>query len=82
MDNPAGQAETIELSLKGSKSSPIINPAFYIKNWNADNARVLINGKESKDTRIGLKYELDGTDLIVFLFLDRKDEITVTILTE
>ena len=82
LTNPSGQPETIEFSLKGDQSSPVINPVFYIKNWNGDDARILINGKETEDTRTGIKYELDGTDLIVFLFLDEKDEITVTIIPE
>lgn len=69
----------LRLSVKGSKDSPVINPAFYIKNWNGEEPRVFVDGKEMKKARVGLKYELDGTDLIVYLPLSSTSEVNIEI---
>ena len=44
LENKGTKASLIELSLKGSKDSPIINPAIFVKNWNSNGAKILING--------------------------------------
>ena len=66
-------------SKKGTADSPIINPAFYVKDWNGELPRVLVDGKESDGTRLGLKHELDGTDLIIYLALSSDNEINIEI---
>jgi len=56
--------------LKASEESPVINPAFVIKNWGDSDARLEIDGKEvkrGKDFRFGHRARLEGTDLIVWL---------------
>jgi hypothetical protein len=69
-----GQAE---ITLKGSKESPVINPAVFVKNWNSDRAKVLVNGKEIRNCRVGINHELEGRDLV--LFLDMKETTTVNL---
>jgi len=68
--------------LSGSNESPVYNPAFFVKNWNAEIASVLVNGKPAKDARIGINQELEGTDLVVFLFLEKDKPVTITIIPE
>ena len=74
---PSGGA--VEISLQGSKKSPVINPAIRIKNWNSDTAKVLVNGKPSDDVRLGFNHEIEGTDLVVFLFLSETAPVKITI---
>ena len=78
MDKPG----SLSLTLDGSQDSPIVNPAFHIKTWSAENARVLINGKESADCEIGIHHELDGTELMVFLWIEKEDKLKVDIIPQ
>jgi hypothetical protein len=43
------------ISLKGSKNSPLFNPAIYVKNWNLSGAKVLVNNKEIEGCQRGDK---------------------------
>ncbi len=63
----SGLSKSISIKVKGNKKSPINNPAFYIKNWNGDEPEVYIDGEKFEEARIGLKHELEGDDLIVYL---------------
>ena len=72
-------ANKLELVLSGSDESPVHNPAFLVKNWNGGNPEVLVNGKPIKDSRVGVNHELNGSDLSLFLFLEKKEPVTITI---
>jgi hypothetical protein len=69
----------VEISLKGSKDSPVVNPAIRIKNWNSDEAKVLVNGKESGDCRLGFNHQIEGTDLVVFALMNETSPVQMTI---
>ncbi|WP_158870038.1 LamG domain-containing protein [Maribellus comscasis] len=69
----------LEFKLVGNNESPICNPAFFIKNWPAEKAEVLVNGKPAKDARVGINHELEGDNLVVFLFLEKDETVTITI---
>ena len=71
------RAYGLGISVKGEKDNPVINPAFYVKNWNGEVPRVFVDGKEMQDARVGLKHELDGTDLIVYLPLKITREVNI-----
>ncbi|MEF8811058.1 MAG: hypothetical protein V5A47_09065, partial [Bacteroidales bacterium] len=77
--NTSGQPEKIQLTLNASKDNPMVNPAFYLENWSVEDAKVLMNGKEINDYRIGIKHELEGDDLILFLFHKSFEPTTITI---
>jgi hypothetical protein len=77
--NSRGKAGPLNFTLKGSEDSPVHNPAFYIRNWNADAAVILVDGREWKDSRVGIHQELHGTDLIVFLRMQRDSTVRVSI---
>ena len=40
--------ELVDFTLKGSKDSPVINPAIIVKHWNSNRAKILVNGKETR----------------------------------
>jgi hypothetical protein len=76
--NPA----SIDFVLSGSQDSPIINPAIYVKNWNAESARIMIDGESISEKEIGISHKLEGKDLVVFLWLESDAEISIRILPE
>ncbi len=79
IENRNAKAKKLEFNLAGSKENPIQNPAFVVKNWNTKAPVVLVNGKPAKDARIGIRHELSGDDLIVFLFLEKTAPVDVSI---
>jgi hypothetical protein len=80
IENVSGKATKVEITLKGSKDSPVFNPAFHIKNWHADGAHVLVNGKASAGYKTGINRELEGDDLVVFITLDKTEPVKITLL--
>jgi hypothetical protein len=65
-----GNPTALELTLQASEESPVVNPAFVIKNWGEEDARLTINGKpivRGKDFRLGHVERLEGIDLLVWL---------------
>ena len=67
------------MKLKASKDSPVMNPAFYVKNWNADDASVRVNGKAYSDYKVGINRTLEGTDLVVFVNLSKTVPVDVAL---
>ncbi len=80
IENSNPGAKKCEITLSGNEESPISNPAFLIKNWNAETATVLVNGKAAKEARIGINHELEGSDLVVFLFMESNKHVEIAIL--
>lgn len=80
IENTGSKPGNVELTISGSKDSPVLNPAIRIKNWNANKAKILVNGKESKDCRLGFNFELDGIDLILFVFMNETTNVNITII--
>jgi hypothetical protein len=77
--NTTEEGHAIEFSLFGSKESPIVNPAFFIENWNAEGARIFVDGTEFMGSEIGILHELHGTDLVVFLRTESEAGVLVRI---
>jgi hypothetical protein len=69
----------LEISLQGSEDSPVINPAIRVRKWNSDEAKILVNGKAVNNCRIGFNHELDGTDLVIFVFIKETAPVKVSI---
>lgn len=82
IENTISKAKKLEFKMTGSTENPICNPAFIIKNWNGNKAGVLVNGKPAKDARIGINHQLEGDDLVVFLFVEKNEPVTITIVTQ
>jgi len=78
-ENNNSKTTKLEFKIAGSEENPICNPAFLIKNWTSEKASILVNGKPIKDVRIGFNHELEGDDLVVFLFLEKNEPVEITI---
>ncbi|MEM6342354.1 MAG: LamG-like jellyroll fold domain-containing protein [Bacteroidota bacterium] len=71
-------AATISFTLAGSASTPILNPCFVIKNWNANAATpLLINGAPATNYRQGIFVDTDGTETLV-LFVEIQSNASTT----
>ena len=63
----------LRLSLQASSESPLINPAFVIRNWGDADLKFRIDRKlvaRGADFRYGFVPTLEGRDLVVWLKLD------------
>ena len=66
--------------INASKESPLINPAFVIKNWGKKDFALTMNGttlKQSEDYRFGYNQTINGYELIIWL--EKQSESTVNI---
>jgi len=79
LENNNSNGGTVGLTLKGSKDSPVINPAIIVKNWNSNGAKILVNGKETKNCKVGINHQLDGDDLVVYISLNEEVPVIITI---
>jgi Concanavalin A-like lectin/glucanases superfamily len=64
--NPA----TLQLTLDGSEQSPVLDPAFVIKDWGDGGAQLKIDGRSTalgKTFRLGHIRRLESTDLVIWL---------------
>lgn len=73
------KGESIEITLQGTKDSPVINPVFHVRNWNSERADVLVNGKLTSNCRVGINHELDGSDLVLFLEINEIRPVKIII---
>lgn len=68
--NTSNRLDGIAFSLRASEASPVVNPAFVIKNWGEAAAVLTLDGKEvprGKDFRFGHRQTLESTDLIIWI---------------
>ena len=75
--NTAGKPEAFEVRLMADAASPAVHPALRIKGWNGEKPRVMLNGKEYPDARVGLDRRLEGDILIIYLPVEAKSPLTV-----
>ena len=79
VENTASKAGTVVFTLQGSKDAPVINPAIRVKNWNSGGAKILLNGKETGNRKIGINHQLDGDDLVIYIPLKEMTSVKITI---
>lgn len=77
----SSSADILEVSLNGSNDSPVLNPAFIIKNWGKGKAEVKVNGEKlnNKDFRQGLILNPSGEDLVLWLKLESAKKLNIEI---
>lgn len=80
LENNNSQARLIELTLEGSKNSPVINPAIIVKSWNSNGAKILVNGKLNKNSKIGVNHQLHGDDLVIYIPIKEEEPVKITIM--
>ncbi len=65
-----GKLNKLDFILEANADSPVLNPCFVIKNWNAKSLSLKIDNrkiKHGKFFRYGFRNSLEGTDLIVWI---------------
>lgn len=80
IDNFSQKSSQTKFTIQASKSSPVINPAIFVKNWNSNSARVLVNGKETTKFRFGINHELEGNDLVLYISIKEVTPVKITVL--
>jgi hypothetical protein len=71
----------LRIMIDGSERSPLVNPAFVIKNWGNFRASIKMDGNQlSRQTvRTGLIERLDGTDLVLWIRKESTSAVHLTI---
>jgi len=80
----SGATAQFHLALKANADSPLLNPAFVIKNWGDAEPRLRIDGKvvsRGSDFRYGFVSHLEGTDLVVWLKMEASRPVGLDIAT-
>jgi hypothetical protein len=79
LENNNSKPGKVDFTLKGSKDSPVINPAIVVKNWNSNGAKILVNGKENRNVKVGINHHLQGDDLVIYLPIKESTPVKITI---
>jgi len=72
----------LSFEIKASEASPVLNPAFVIRDWGNSDITLEINGKavnKGKDFRVGHRQKLDGRDLVSWLRFESTETVKVAI---
>lgn len=80
-DKPA-DGSALRFELMADKDSPVVNPAFVIKNWGDRSADLEINGskaKVGKDFRFGRRNSLKTYDLIVWVRVESSKLLEISL---
>jgi hypothetical protein len=80
--NVAGRPKSFEVRLMAGASSPAIHPVLRVQGWNGEKPRVLLNGKEFPEARLGLDRRLEGDNLVIFLPIESKSPLAVRIVPD
>lgn len=69
-------------ALKASAESPVVNPAFVVKNWGDRAVQVEVNGKkmpQGKTCRVGQIRRINQYDLVLWLELESERPLNVSL---
>ena len=75
-------AASLDVTLQASPGTPLVNPALLIRNWNASQAKVRVNGRvlsEGSALRTGVTHHIDGADLVVFVRQSAETPLRITV---
>jgi Concanavalin A-like lectin/glucanases superfamily len=74
IDRESGSSSAkLQVTLKASSESPLMNPAFVIKNWGDAEPKLILDGKpvpRGAKFRYGFVAHLEGSDLVVWLAME------------
>ena len=76
----SGKSKVINFILQAGKESPVVNPAFVVKNWGDTQVKLKLNGKEiphGKTFRFGYERRLDGTDLVLWIQYETEQPVNI-----
>jgi hypothetical protein len=72
----------LKFELAASKASPVVNPAFVVKNWGKGRVSLRIEDEKvewGKDFRFGYRDTLEGGDLIVWVKMESTKPVKISI---
>ena len=75
-------SSSLEFTLEASEDSPLVNPAFVIRNWGDSRPELTINGKEvdqGPGFRFGIEQRLEGSDLVVWIRQESSEPLSVSL---
>jgi hypothetical protein len=75
-------SQPLQLTLRASADSPVVNPALVIRNWGLSPSRVEIDGQgvpAGNDLRLGAVHRLEGDDLVVWIRKDATAPLRITV---
>jgi hypothetical protein len=78
MDKPS----KLELTLAAGAESPVVNPAFVVKDWGASGASLRVNGKRvaaGEDFRFGHRRTAASSDLLVWFRAESRRPLRISL---
>jgi len=75
-------SQPVQITLRASAESPLVNPAIVIRNWGLSPARVEIDGQPvpaGHDMRMGSVHRLESDDLVVWIRKDATAPLRITV---
>ncbi len=80
--NTTGRPKAFEVRLMASAAARAVHPVLRVQGWNGETPRVLVDGKECPEARIGVDRRLEGDQIIVFLPVKAASPLTVRIVPD
>jgi len=80
-----GKVSKLKLKLNAATDSPVINPAFVIKNWGNSQIELEVDGeqkKPNKEFQYGYAGRLEGNDLILWIPQKSNKPLNITIIPQ
>lgn len=74
---------SVDFTIRASNESPLLNPAFIVRNWGKQEAEIRINGQDipaGKNCRQGIVSRAEGDDLIIWLRLESEKLTKVSLI--
>ena len=78
----SGEPSKLEFELSAGVVSPVVNPAFVIKDWGPAGASLKVDGEQvepGKDFRLGHRRTAESSDLIVWFKVEVTEPIRVSL---
>lgn len=78
----SSEPSRLRFELAAGKDSPVMNPAFVIKNWGPADAWLKVNGKkipQGRDYRLGHRRTVTSSDLIVWFKAESTEPVNVVL---
>ena len=75
------EIDKLKLSLQADSESPVVNPAFVIKNWGNHQALLKVNGNvipQGKAYRLGHIRRINQYDLVIWLKLESDQMVEIS----
>ncbi|MBK8975228.1 MAG: LamG domain-containing protein [Planctomycetes bacterium] len=82
LSRKGGPAAPLQIGCAASEQNPVYNPALVILGWGDSGAELEIDGKpvpEGPDFRLGHRYGLENSDLIVWLRYEATEPFSLTL---